>query len=193
MAFIAAILRFQSVGLALDGKPINIATVTDASQPSSAEVMKLFRQKVAEAVGASTHVNLFKIVTSDDPSVSLIFQADCMPRQGQTDPYVCFYTVHYAGAHSKSFMGGGITATKTAVEMADGFLASVAQDIVENMNDAVRRTAIESLEACLFLTQSSCAVPDGLASELKVKTLNLSQYLQKGGLDKNKPGPAQPK
>jgi hypothetical protein len=193
MAFIAAVLRLQSVGLALDRKPINIATVTDAAQPSSADVMKLFRQKVAEAVGASTHVNLFKVVNRDDASVSLTFQADCMPRQGQSDPYVCFYTLHYAGTNSKSFMGGGINATKTATEMADGFLASVAQDIVENMNNAVRSTAIESLEACLFLTQSSCAVPDALVSELKVKTLNLSQYLQKGGLNKNKPGPVRPK
>ncbi len=43
------------------------------------------------------------------------------------------------------------------------------------------------LEACLFLTQSTCAVPGVLASELKLKTLNFSQYLQKGGLNKTKP------
>jgi hypothetical protein len=184
MAFIAAALRLQSVGLALDAKPINIATVTNTAQPSSADVMKVFRQKVSEVVGASTHVNLFKVVNSDDASASLIFQADCMPRQGQADPYVCYYTLHYAGTNSKAFMGGGITATKTAAEMADGLLASVAQDIAENMNNAARNTAIESLEACLFLTQSSCAVPETLVPELNVKTLNLSQYLQKGGLDK---------
>jgi hypothetical protein len=35
-----------------------------------------------------------------------------------------------------------------------------------------------------FLTQSSCAVPDKLQPELKAKVLNLSQYLQKGGMKK---------
>src|ERR1017187_4100345 len=124
MAFIAAAFRFQSVGLALDEKQINIATITDASQAASADVMKLFRQKIAAAVGASTHTNLFKVVSVDDAAVSLILQLDCMPRQGQADPYPCFYTLHYAGPNSKSLMGGGINATKTAAEMADGFLAS---------------------------------------------------------------------
>jgi hypothetical protein len=45
----------------------------------------------------------------------------------------------------------------------------------------VRANAIENLEACLMLTQSSCKVPDPLVPELKVKIINLSQYLQHGG------------
>lgn len=77
-----------------------------------------------------------------------------------------------------------MNATKTAAEIADGFLASMAQDIVENMKSTVRTDAVQNLEACLFLTQSSCAVPDVLVPELKVNTLNLSQYLQSGGLSK---------
>ena len=81
-------------------------------------------------------------------------------------------------------MGGGVNAAKTANEIADGFLASVAQDIVEGLSHATRTNAVENLEACLFLTQSSCAVSGVLAPELKVRTINLSQYLQKGGLKK---------
>jgi hypothetical protein len=81
-------------------------------------------------------------------------------------------------------MGGGIYVAKNAADVADNFVSSVAQDIVERWSDITRANAIETLESCLFFTQSSCAVPDRLASELKVKVLNLSQYLQKGGLKK---------
>jgi hypothetical protein len=184
---IAAALRFHGVGLA-KGEPIKISTITDASQPDSAEMMKLFRQKIAE------HENSFKLVSLNDASAGLVFQADCLPRQAQDGPFVCFYTLHYAGATSKSLMGGGVNALKTADEMANGFLASVAQDILENMNNTMRTDAVQNLEACLFLTQSSCAVPELLVPELKVKTLNLSQYLQRGGLNKTKAGrPAQQK
>jgi len=48
----------------------------------------------------------------------------------------------------------------------------------------VRANAIENLEACLTLTQSSCKVPDSLVPELKTNVINLSQYFQKGGLKK---------
>jgi hypothetical protein len=177
MVFVAAVLDLHGVGLAKE-EPINICTITDASQPASAEMVKLFRQKIAE------HDTLFKLVGSGDASLGLIFQADCMSRQSKDDPYVCFYTLHYAGATNKTLMGGGVNSAKTANEVADGFLASVAEDIVEGLKSAVRTNAVESLEACFRLTQSSCAVPEVLVPELKVKTLNLSQYLQKGGLKK---------
>jgi hypothetical protein len=177
VVFVAAVLDMQRVGLAKD-EPISISTITDASQPASAEMMTLFRQKIAE------HGALFKLVGNDDATAGLIFQADRMSRKSKDDPYICFYTLHYAGATNKTLMGGGVNATKTANDMADAFLASVAQDIAEGMNNAVRTNAVESLEACFRLTQSSCAVPEVLVPELKVKTLNLSQYLQRGGLKK---------
>jgi len=173
---VAAVLRFHGIGLAEE--PIKISTISDASEPASTEMMKLFRQKIAE------HAALFKLVGNDDASLGLVFQADCMPRQSKEAPYVCFYTLHYAGGTNKTLMGGGVNAAKTANDIADGFLSSLAQDIVENLDHTRRGNAVESLEACLFLTQSSCAVPEVLASELKVKTINLSQYLQKGGLKK---------
>jgi hypothetical protein len=173
---VAGLLRFHSVGLAQE--PIKISTINDASQPASVEMMKLFRQKLAE------HIALFKLVGNDDASLGLVFQADCMPRQSKDAPYVCFYTLQYAGGTNKTLMGGGVNAAKTANDIADGFLSSIAQDIVEGLDHARRGNAVESLEACLFLTQSSCAVPEVLAPELKVKTINLSQYLQKGGLKK---------
>jgi hypothetical protein len=48
----------------------------------------------------------------------------------------------------------------------------------------VRANAIENLEACLMLTQSSCKVPEPLMSDLKMKVINMSQYFQNGGLKK---------
>jgi hypothetical protein len=81
-------------------------------------------------------------------------------------------------------MGGGIYVGKTAGEIADNFVGAVAQDIAERWDGITRANAVEMLESCLFLTQSSCAVPDRLMPELRVKVLNLSQYVQKGGLKK---------
>src|SRR4030095_6629191 len=103
-----------------------------------------------------------------------------MPHTPKTD-YACFYTTAYAGGTTKTFMGGGIYGAATPDEVAD-FLSSVAQDIVERWNDMVRANAMENLEACLMLTQSSCKVPDSLVPELKAKLINLSQYMQHGGL-----------
>jgi hypothetical protein len=159
-------------------EPIRISTVTDISDATSAEVMKLFRQKVGD------HGDLFKLVETSDSGVGLLFTEDCMPRKAPADLYSCYYTTHYVGGTFKTFMGGGIYVGKTASEMADNFVAAVAQDIVERWSDISRSNSIEMLESCLFLTQSNCAVPERLAPELKTKVLNLSQYLQKGGLRK---------
>jgi hypothetical protein len=84
-------------------------------------------------------------------------------------------------------MGGGIYVAKTADEMADNLVSAVAQDVVERWNEIMRTNSIERLESCLFLTQSSCAVSDPSFYQ-KTKTLNLSQYLQKGGLKKGSGG-----
>jgi hypothetical protein len=158
-------------------EPIKLSTITNTAEPSSAEVMKLFRQKIG------SHENLFKLVDNSDVSIGLLFMEDCMPRQS-TEPYVCFYTTHYVGGTIKTFMGGGIYVAKNAADVADNFVTAVAQDIVERWDDTTRRNTIEMLESCLFLTQSSCAVPDRLQPELSAKVLNLSQYLQKGGMKK---------
>jgi len=174
---VALVLVFCSATGMANDQSIKMSTVTDGSEPASAEMMKLFRQKIG------AHPNLFTLVNNNDPSLGLLFTADCMPRQ-TNEPYVCFYTTHYVGGTSKTFMGGGIYLAKTASDVADNFVNSVAQDIVERWNEIRRTNAIEELESCLFLTQSSCAVPEILAPELKTKVLNLSQYMQRGGLKK---------
>jgi hypothetical protein len=64
------------------------------------------------------------------------------------------------------------------------FWRRFAEDIVERWDGMVRANAVENLEACLMLTQSTCKVPDPLVPELKAKIVNLSQYLQHGDLKK---------
>jgi hypothetical protein len=157
--------------------PIRISTITNTTDSSSVEVMKFFRQSIG------SNENLFKLVDNNDPSIGLLFTEGCMPRQA-TEPYNCFYTTHYVGGTNKTFMGSGIYAAKTASDVANNFVSAVAQDIVERWDELTRRNAIEMFESCLFLTQSSCAVPERLQSELKAKILNMSQYLQRGGLKK---------
>jgi hypothetical protein len=157
---------------------VKISTVTDESTPSSKAVMTDLRSKI------SSHPKVFTLVSNKDSDQGLVVTADCLPQKQKTDPFVCFYTSHYVGGTSKTFMGGGIYAASTSDEVADNFLASIAQDVAERWNEMVRSNAIEALESCLFLTQSSCKVPGKLSTELKANVINLSQYLQKGGLKK---------
>jgi hypothetical protein len=175
-ALLAAVLSCYSACL-VQAQQIKISTITGGGQPSE-ETIKLLRQKLSE------HEKLFTLVKTEDASPGLIIQADCMDRKTSDAAYICFYTVHYASGTTKSFMGGGVNVTKTADEMATGFLASLAQDISESMNNTIRTDARAQLESCLLLTQSSCAVPEILVPELKVKILNLSQYLQKKAASK---------
>jgi len=175
-----SILLVVSIAMAKDS-PIKVSTVTDGS-PSSSDVVAVFRQKLA------AHANLFALVENSNASAGIVFQLNCLGREGKDQPYACFYTSHYASGFGKSLMGGGINVTRTAQDMADGFVASFAQDITENYNGAIRTTDVERLEACLFLTETSCSIPEALQPDLKLKSINLSQYLQKGGLDKTKPG-----
>ena len=61
LALVAALLDMHGVGLAKD-EPINISTITDASEPASVEMIKLFRQEIGE------HDTLFKLVGNDEAS-----------------------------------------------------------------------------------------------------------------------------
>jgi hypothetical protein len=157
---------------------IKVSTIADESTPSSKAVMTDLRGKIAG------QPKLFTLTSTKDFDHGLVTIADCMAQKQKTDAFVCSYTTHYAGAASKTFMGGGIYVGTTSNEVADNFLASITQDIAERWKNMIRTNAIESVEACLFLTQSSCKVPEPPEPELKTKIINLSQYLQKGGLKK---------
>jgi hypothetical protein len=102
----------------------------------------------------------------------------CMDRK-QTDPFACLYVSHYNGPTFKTFMGAGLFVSKTADEVASNFLGAIAQDIVERYEDSDKSNLREGLEACLFLTESKCNVPDPLQKELNAQQLTLGQYLLK--------------
>jgi hypothetical protein len=157
---------------------IKVSTIVDASVESSQMVMTDLRSKLA------AHPKQFTLVNAKDSEAGLLVMVSCFQRNQKADPFVCFYTGHYAGGTSKTLLGAGIQVATTSSEVADNLLASIAQDIAESWNTTMRANAIESLDACLFLTQSSCKVPDELQPELKTKIINLSQYLQRGALKK---------
>jgi hypothetical protein len=177
MKTISGVLAALLVSAPLWGQ-IKVATITDDNDPASKAVMDDLRSRLRD------HPQQFTLVSTQDSDLSLIVQADCIFRKSKSDAFACFYTSMYAGGSTKTFMGGGIYGAVTSGELADNFLASIAQDIAERWNNMVRANAIEHLEACLMLTQSSCKVPDPLEPELKTKIINLSQYLQKGALKK---------
>jgi hypothetical protein len=157
---------------------IKVSTIVDVSIESSQTVMTDLRSKLA------AHPKQFTLVNAKDSEAGLLVMVSCFQLNQKADPFVCFYTGHYAGGTSKTLLGAGIQVATTSSEVADNLLASIAQDIAESWNTTMRANAIESLDACLFLTQSSCKVPDELQPELKTKIINLSQYLQQGGLKK---------
>jgi hypothetical protein len=107
-----------------------------------------------------------------------------MSRDKPIDAYVCFYTSYYAGGAVKTPLGSGIYASKSADDVADNLLASMAQDIAERWNSTLRSNAIEIVESCLSPTSSSCEVPVPLTPELRTKVLNFARSLQKGELKK---------
>lgn len=171
----AAALLFAS---AVAFGQIKVSTITNENTPASKAVITDLRNKM------SSHPKQFTLVSNKDSDQGLIVTADCLPQTRSDAVFACFYASHYAGGTGKTFMGGGIYLAATADEMSDNFLAAIAQDVAERWNEIVRTNAIESLESCLFLTQSACKVPGTLVPELKTNVINLSQYLQKGGLKK---------
>ncbi len=148
--------------------------VSNEKEPSSREVGQTLRQKM-------DMIKTFRFADKEPPD--LILNVDCIPR-AMSEPYNCMYVALYAGPSFKTFLGAGVYTDKSAATIADSLLSSIAEDISGRWNQTLRTHQVELLEACLFLTQSSCNVPEGLVSELKTKSLNLSQYLQKGGLPK---------
>jgi len=139
-------------------------------------MMNAFREKIA------SHPSLSSLVSDLDQSARLVFDADCMTRDKPIDAYVCFYTSYYAGGVVKTPLGRGRYASKSADDVADNLLASMAQDIAERWNSTLRSNAIEIVESCLSQTPSRCAVPAPVTPELRSNVLNLAQSLHKGGL-----------
>jgi hypothetical protein len=163
-----------SIAMAQSNLKIKVYIVSDEKVPSSHEVEVALRQKMSM-------VRNFRFVEREAPE--LILEVNCVPRT-TSEPYNCMYVALYAGPSFKTLLGVGVHSDKSADTVATAFLSSITQDINDRWDRTLRTHQVELLEACFVLTQSSCTVPEGLIPELKTKSLNLSQYLQKGGLSK---------
>jgi len=119
---------------------IKVSTISDVTDSAWKAIMMALRSKIVE------HPKQFTLVDSKDTELSLLVTSDCILRIQKTESFACFYTTSYAGETTKTFMGGGIYAASTADEVADNFLASAAQNIVERWNQMVRDNAVDHLE-----------------------------------------------
>jgi hypothetical protein len=145
---------------------IFIVSGTDSAAVTQALVKKLAASKP------------FVPVLKDDASKATVI-VDCMHRDKAEQPFICMYVSHYNGAAFKTLLGAGEYISQTADNMADNLLAAIASDIVERWDETDKRNMRESLEACLFLTDSKCNVPTPLQAEFGEKQLTLGQYLFK--------------
>jgi len=118
----------------------------------------------------------FEAVGPKDPS-RMVIVVSCMDRKAPEVPFVCMYVSHYNGAAFKTFLGAALFVAKSADEVANSFGASIAQDVLEHYNDTDKENLKQGLEACLFLTDSKCNVPNPLQKDLDAKQLSLGQYL----------------
>jgi hypothetical protein len=171
---LAVILVFAASAAAQTSPvPIKLTVTYDTTDASSSAVVPLLIKQIA------AQPKFFALVKAEDKDMFVI--ADCY-RETPNDPYSCFYTAIKIQGPVQSFLGGAIVVKKTAEEAATALFASIVQDVAERWNSTQHRILVSELEACLLLTESSCAVPEPLVAELKVKTINLSQYMRKGAL-----------
>ena len=96
-------------------------------------------------------------VASKDDTAKVAVLISCIPRK-QADPFVCMYVSQYNGATFKTFLGGGMWAATSVDAVADNFLGSIAQDIVERFDSTSKDNLREALQACLLMRfQVQCA------------------------------------
>jgi hypothetical protein len=148
-----------------DKFPIVVSGLNDAAPVAQSLIRKLNASKP------------FEVVTGKDDS-KVVVLVSCMARK-QTEPFVCMYVSHLNGATFKTFLGGGLFFSMNADAVANDFLGSILQDILERFDDTSIENLREALQSCLLMTDTKCNVPDPLQKEFDAKQLTLGQYLLK--------------
>ena len=120
----------------------------------------------------------FAVASKDDIS-KVVVLISCMDHDKEGLPYACMYVLSLNGAAFKTFMGGGLYLAMTPEIMADNFLKSIAQDIVERLDSTNKENLRDALKSCLFLTDTKCNVPGPLQGEYGEKQLTLGQFMMK--------------
>ena len=169
----AAVLFLVASASAQTGKPLNVRIIYNSSDADSSAVGPLVVRQFA------AQPKLFAVVNGHDKDLAII--VDCYRATAQ-DSYSCHYVAIKWLESNQALLGGAVVVQKSAEETATKLFTSMVQDIVERWNSTDRQMLIAELETCLALTESSCAVPDPLQGELKMKSINLSQYMRNGAL-----------
>jgi len=120
----------------------------------------------------------FAVATKDDVSKAVVL-VSCMGHDKEGVPYACMYVLSLNGASFKTFMGGGLYLAMTPDDVANNFLKSIAQDIVERFDNTNKENLRDALKSCLFLTDTKCNVPTPLQQEYGEKQLTLGQFMMK--------------
>jgi hypothetical protein len=167
----AAVLLFVTTASAQTA-PIKVRVLYDTTYATSSTVAPLLIRKIA------AQPTLFTVVNSNERNLSII--VDC-PVESVNNSYSCFYAASKWLGSSQAFLGGAAIVTSSAEDAATALFTSIML-VLERWNSTDRRMLISALENCLTLTKSSCTVPESLMPELKVKSINLSQYHRIGGL-----------
>jgi hypothetical protein len=170
----AAILLFVTTTASATTASIKVRILYDTTEAtSSSAVAPLLIRKIA------AQPTLFTVVDSDERNLSII--VDCHT-ESVNNSYSCFYTATKWLGSSQALLGGAGIVTSSAEDAATALFASITL-VLERWNRTDRRMLISELENCLALTESSCTVPESLIPELKVKSINLSQYYRIGVLE----------
>ena len=167
----AGILLFVTTASAQTA-PIKVRILYDTTYTASSDVAPLLIRKIA------AQPTLFTVVNSNERNLSII--VDCHI-ESVNNSYSCFYAANKWLGSSQAFLGGAGIVTSSAEDAATALFASILV-VLERWNSTDRRMLISELENCLALTESSCTVPESLIPELKVKSINLSQYDRIGGV-----------
>jgi hypothetical protein len=136
---------------------------------TAAPIAKALKKKLAVS-------KPFIVATKDDVS-KVVVLISCMDHDKDNLPYACMYVLSLNGAAFKTFMGGGMYLAMTPDAMADNFVRSIAQDIVERFDNTNKDNLRDALKSCLFLTDSKCNVPQPLQAEFGEKQLTLGQFM----------------
>lgn len=167
----AAILLFVTTASAQTA-PIKVRILYDTTYATSSAIAPLLIRKIA------AQPTLFTVVNGTERNLSIM--VDCHI-ESVNNSYSCFYAANKWLGSSQAFLGGAGIVMSSPEDAATALFASIMV-VLERWNSTDRRMLISELENCLALTESACTVPESLIPELKVKSINLSQYDRIGGL-----------
>jgi hypothetical protein len=113
----------------------------------------------------------FAVATKDDVSKAVVL-ISCMDHGKDGLPYACMYVLSLNGSAFKTFMGGGLYLAMTPDDVANNFLKSIAQDIVERFENTNKENLRDALKSCLFFDRYEMQCADTFARRVRREAVN---------------------